>query len=260
MPFPWEVSPFDPLNGAGSPFMYPGLEPPQPPQISGIQPPVMPGPAPTFIGDLGPVQPSAVPQWTSPEPTSPLSPEDVTSLPPPPGIAAGVDTPRQPPIAMLGTPSLPATDPGGLSSSPAPVSEPMSPEPMSPLDQPPGIDYGTGGSPFGGSWMNPFEPQVGGVPGPPMDLTSAAQKGSVQGGGGPATQPQNPAQKLLSGLAGIAAPQVPAAQRVATPAAPQGFRAPGRGNAVELMAALGIRGRQPPPYDLPSTFGRALRG
>ena len=94
------------------------------------------------------------------------------------------------------------------------------------------------------------EPTLGGVPGAPLDITSAAQQAGTA---------QRPANPLVDTLRGVKAPAAPQPQRVSSPQMRQPQRVQG-GQLMQLLAGLGLAGNQPTPggLKLPPTLGAAL--
>lgn len=76
---------------------------------------------------------------------------------------------------------------------------------------------------------------------------------------GAAPQNSNMADRLLSTLRNVKAPEAPTPQRVGTPAAPRPSSPIQSGQLLALLAALGV-GEGQSGMKLPSTLGAALRG
>lgn len=159
-----------------------------------------------------------------------------------------------------GLPGLPPLPPTPAPIVPAPVTAALPPQPTLPM----------GGADARSGVYNPpdvLPPAGASLGGPPQGGADArsgvydapAESARAQAPAAGGADQGAKAANLLAALRGVVGPQVPAAQRVATPHQPQ--RAAIRGG--ELLALLeGLRpvaqGYRPPTY--PSTLGAALGG
>jgi len=235
-------NPFDPMGLEQNPWSNPLMPPQMTP--SATMPPgagiALPGTAPPMsVPGQGSMGMGSLDQ--GPPPPSSGMPGVVESGPPPPsmGVGLGMGSPEQ-----------------NMTMAPPP--------PLAPAGPPPSPQMGMG---MGMGALDPFSPSLGNPAGPPtpdggvgLGMASAPQTSMSgpltpdMGGGGNAGM-----GGLMKGLAGMAAPQVPQGQRVATPPPPT--RGPGirGGQLLELMQSLGLGGRGD-GYKLPSTVNQGLRG
>lgn len=154
--------------------------------------------------------------------------------------------PMQPPFQSVvseGNPNVSPISPEFLAKNAAARGVPPPPVDIAPGD--------VGAALTGRTMASPVRrPQTG--PGAPMDITSEAQKASVDG-----APSQKPGNGFMDALKGVKAPTAPQNQRISTPAAPRLTASIKGGDIIALLQSLNAGGAKG-GLDLPSTLGQAL--